>query len=187
MAYFWNNIIIEVIAELIAGLVICVISDLWHGMGKRARRRGETDEPPLLDWREWGYLLVIISALAGCVLISVGLVMKLYDITIPAEWRLWPLLASWAIYLVLSFGVGFFGQGILSAYKGLGRVVTVENERRRQAIFMGSVWAELAALLPFLGWALMAAPNTMAQPLSWSFVTFLGVDAVVFIIILLTD
>lgn len=187
MADFWNRISLEVIGSVIGALIVSAVTTLWRHVRKTGEEHEDQLRPPLLDWREWGYFLVIISALAGCVLISVGLVMRWYGLAAPAEWRLWPLLISWAIYLVLSFGVGFFGQGILSAYKGLRRVTTVENDRRRQAIFMGSVWAKLAALLPLLGWTLMAAPHSLAQPLSWSFVAFLGIDAVIFIALLLSD
>lgn len=190
MEQLLNDIGREVIITLLAAPIIMAATVA----GRRALewffgdpRAGMFDQP-LLTWNEFVYAVVITIAMFACVLLSYALVTRLFNIDDAVDWTAGYSLAVLLCYIVLSTGLGFLAQAILSAGKQLDLGVdTRENTLRRRRMFMSTLWIKLALLALFFGWALLASPGKVLTPTVYGLVALFITDVIGAILVMTVD
>lgn len=191
-----ENILDNIGAEIIASLVtapLLALASYWGARFWRQRPGNKTtpERSRSLEWAEMAYLVFYAVAMVGSALLGTTIVARVFGIGAVAAWSVGAVIAAWLAYFLLAFVVGYVAQGILSAYKAGGsnnlERLSSDNVARRERVFMGSLWAKLAFLLLFLGYALLVSPGDLIKPLFFGFVIFWIVDLFGAIMLLLVD
>lgn len=192
-----DDVSIKVIVTLIAQPIIVAISGLIKMAGQRLSRSSlpkadrETvtgDTGRALAWSDVAYAVVYAAAMVGCVVLGVAVADRLFNIANESQWTLASSLVAWGVYLAMSAVGGFLAQGLLSAGKQMDQVVLDRGPMvRRQQVYVLSLWAKLAFLLVFAGWAALAAPDMVFRPMFLGLLTFLIIDSLSAIALLFVD
>lgn len=192
-----DDVSIKVLVTLLAQPIIVAISGLIKMAAQRLARTSDSnaegattvhDTGRVLVWSDVAYAVVYTAAMVGCVVLGVAVADRLFHITNEAQWTLASSLVAWGVYLVMSAVGGFLAQGLLSAGKQMDRVTLERGPMvRRQQVYMISLWAKLAFLLVFIGWAALAAPGMVFRPMFFGLLTFLIIDSLSAIGLLLVD
>lgn len=192
-----NDVSIKVIVALIAQPITVAI----FGLIKLARQRLSRSSPSDagrelttsdtdrgLAWSDVAYAVVYTAAMVGCVVLGVAVADRLFKIADDSQWTLASSLVAWGVYLVMSAVGGFLAQGLLSAGKQMDQVALDRGPMvRRQQVYVLSLWAKLAFLLVFVGWAALAAPDMVFRPMFIGLLTFLIIDSLCAIALLFVD
>ena len=144
---FWEglagNLIIQIVVSSIVAVLSAIVRTIWAHIDG-----GNAQSPQAwqgLDWTEWSFVVLMVMALNGAALMSVGMIARLFALTGSVPWPVGPLVLSWIAYLAVSFVLSWIGYQMFLTYQTAGRPVSADFRSTRLRRITACQFSKLAA------------------------------------------
>lgn len=179
-----GNFLQAFLSDFTAAVFVSLLTFFAGAIYGRRRQRRSSPNAAIgsIDAGELGILVIYILLMFGCAFASLALTHMIFGVTIESAWSALPVIAVYLLYVVVSGGLGFVGQGLIASTERSGRGSSVSAfgslDARLERTYLMFLWMKIGLVICALFGTLLIPPEVRVWAVSISLSILLVFDGI---------